>query len=424
MTARISVLLANLDHYNLGMLSMDLAAYGFFRRKFYDAKVSYYWPGAPNREAEAKAELPFSCGDALTSLDEIAASDKIVFWGDFQHPPPVESPGRWMYIHHGAKSPEEGLNLYYKNRFFEDLSTEFRSKIVIFGTSIVTNVASDYQNARYSNNLATLFNDARLVALRDIHSAISATHRTGNYGKSHLGCDPALLLDQKTVDELTTTIGQYYEPPGDPQKYAAVFLGRTRGMSEYRQAARFVQRYCRAAGKIPVWIPWIPRRNAYHEHVLYRPIGRRGWGDAIGDLLGSFQHFGMAITDTYHFAINAWRSGIPAICIGRGAPGFVKEVDEKKKEMFYRMYDAGELYVFREHLKSRRQLNAVVDRVRTALEEKQAHAIVLQNIRAHASACEKSVLKSLTERPVTTNDVEAGPTVGRREKAPANPTDT
>ncbi len=399
MTARISVIFANLDHYNLGMLSMELASYGLFRRHNIGAEVSYYRPGPPSTDAAAKAIVPYNCGNLLNSMDEIVSSDRIIFWGDFQHPAPLASTKKWPYMHHGAKTRADGLDLYYHNIFLENLPAEARSRVVIFGESIVTNVASDYLNARYSDNLAQLFNDAKLVALRDIHSAISATHRTGDYGKLHLGCDPALLLDPGTVDGLTTTIGQQYEPPGDPQKYAAVFLGRTRGISEYRRAARFVRSYCRAAGKIPVWIPWLPRRNAYHEHVLYRPVGKRGWGNAVGDLLGCFQHFGLAITDTYHFSINAWLSGIPAICIGRGAPGFVKEVDEKKKEMFYRMYDAGELYVFRENLASRRRLQAVVDRVRTTLEEKEAHRIVLQNMRAHAAAAESMVLETLSDLP-------------------------
>lgn len=397
MTARISVIFANLDHYNPGMLSMELASYGLFRRHNLGAEISYYRPGPANPRAAAKAVVPYSCGNILNSLDEIASSDRIIFWGDFQHPAPLASTKKWPYMHHGAKTREEGLNLYYQNIFLENLPAEVRSKVVIFGESIVTNVASDYRNARYSDNLAKLFKEAKLVALRDIHSAISATHRAGDYSKPHLGCDPALLLDQGTVDSLTTTIGQQYEPPGDPEKYAAVFLGRTRGISEYRRATRFVRNYCRAVGKTPVWIPWLPRRNAYHEHVLYPPVGKRGWGNAVGDLLGCFKHFGLAITDTYHFSINAWRSGVPAICIGRGAPGFVKEVDEKKKEMFYRMYDAGEFYVFREHLASRRRLKAVVERVKTALEEKEAHEVVLQNIRAHASASEKLVLGTLPD---------------------------
>lgn len=412
MAFRVSVIFANLDHYNAGMLSVEMAFHTLIHRHNIPAEVAYYRAGSANQFAGEKAIMPYRCGNVFENTESILSSDAIVFWGDFQHTAPLDAPNKWPYMHQGAKTREEGFDLYYRTNFLEGLPAEVRSRVIIFGESIATNVGTDYRNERYRRNLGALFKDARLAALRDIHSAISATHCAGDYARPSLGCDAALLLDDEMIGGLPKTIGRDYEPPDNPEKYAAVFLGRTRGIGEYRRAARFVRRYCRAAGKIPVWIPWLPRRNAYHEHVLYRPIGRRGWGNEVGDLLGCFRHFGLVITDTYHFSLNAWRSGTPAICIGRGAPGFVKEVDEKKKEIFYRMYDAGELYVFRENLRSRRRTGIVIERVRTALEEAEVGQLVLQNIRAHAAASETMVLDAL-------RDLSTGRPPGEESSQPA-----
>src|SRR5690606_36211726 len=56
------------------------------------------------------------------------------------------------------------------------------------------------------------------------------------------------------------------------------------------------------------------------------------------------------ITDTYHCAINAWREGVPAICIGYGTEEPKDPLSEKKKELLYSTFNARQFYVFAENL--------------------------------------------------------------------------
>ena len=48
--------------------------------------------------------------------------------------------------------------------------------------------------------------------------------------------------------------------------------------------------------------------------------------------------------------LNAWRLGVPAICVGMGAQRAVRPISDKKKELFYLTQRIAPLYLFHETL--------------------------------------------------------------------------
>jgi hypothetical protein len=68
------------------------------------------------------------------------------------------------------------------------------------------------------------------------------------------------------------------------------------------------------------------------------------------DKLRTIRSSTLVITDTYHCAVNAWREGTPAICIGRGVETPRSTLADKKKELLFFMFNMKDFYVFSESL--------------------------------------------------------------------------
>ena len=76
-------------------------------------------------------------------------------------------------------------------------------------------------------------------------------------------------------------------------------------------------------------------------------------------MLSSLSGYRCIITDTYHVCVNAWRMGIPAICIGEGGGKVSTSINDKKKEILYDMYGARRFYLFLESFRSLKSLKSV-----------------------------------------------------------------
>ena len=94
--ARISVICAAAPKPNPGMSSVDLAFYAFSKRQGFDDDVTYYHlytedelhsgkDKAVYNEITQRQQLPFKYECFRDRIDEITASDVIIFWGDFLH---------------------------------------------------------------------------------------------------------------------------------------------------------------------------------------------------------------------------------------------------------------------------------------------------------------------------------------------------
>lgn len=82
----------------------------------------------------------------------------------------------------------------------------------------------------------------------------------------------------------------------------------------------------------------------------------------------------LIITDTYHCAVNSWREGTPAICIGKGLQGASNSLSDKKKEIMYHDFGMSDYYVYFEdiHEEVERKISKLIDNFRN---EKKNNAI-------------------------------------------------
>jgi hypothetical protein len=101
------------------------------------------------------------------------------------------------------------------------------------------------------------------------------------------------------------------------------------------------------------------------------------------------------VTDTYHLAVNAWREGVPAVCIGAGAERRVGTLTDKKKEVFYLGYGARPFYVFLESIRGDDALLAEAERVAGLLSGPTLAQAVIARMRDHARRVEQDLAASL-----------------------------
>ena len=80
--------------------------------------------------------------------------------------------------------------------------------------------------------------------------------------------------------------------------------------------------------------------------------------------------------------LNAWRLGIPALCIGSGAAVSKHSLSDKKKEVLFEMYGARDYYVFLEQLALGRMAE-MAQRGAAALADDDLAAQVVETIAMH-----------------------------------------
>ncbi|MBV8201510.1 MAG: hypothetical protein JOZ15_12885, partial [Acidobacteria bacterium] len=123
----------------------------------------------------------------------------------------------------------------------------------------------------------------------------------------------------------------------------------------------------------------------------------------IGDLLGRCGSYAFVLSDTYHVCVNAWRAGVPALCIGTAAPnpqGFDVSAGwfgawRDKRYAFYAMHDAMEYYVFSEELAHGGGLGNRVLQATELLGERALAGVIAADMRARGEAAEGELVAEL-----------------------------
>jgi hypothetical protein len=106
----------------------------------------------------------------------------------------------------------------------------------------------------------------------------------------------------------------------------------------------------------------------------------------------------------HHLAVNSWREGVPAICIGMGAETRAGTLSDKKKELFYAACGARPFYVFIERLRGENWPAAEAGRLAQLLARPDLAQAVTGRLRSHARAVEAELaaaLKSLMRSRLT-----------------------
>jgi hypothetical protein len=109
----------------------------------------------------------------------------------------------------------------------------------------------------------------------------------------------------------------------------------------------------------------------------------RAKDEDTGELLSKLSGYKYIVTDTYHLCINAWRMGIPAICIGEGTLMASHSLSDKKKEVLFEMYDARQYYVYGESLRSLRSLRKEAKNAAQVLKNDALKEVVKTTLHSH-----------------------------------------
>jgi len=380
---KVAILCALPPNRNTGMATVDLAAFSAVKRLAPDVEVTLYAYGDVNPYTYQPGDLPYHYLNVDKHAERYLSSDIFIFWGDFIH-----TRGYWLHDHVVTDDVartlsgkdlqhwlQEHFSIYSKYIFLTSLPVERLKDVIVFGSTIITNDAESESDETYYENFRRFFEGAGAVYFRDALSAAKISPLRNN--EASLGCDCALLLQNADLEQLSGC------KLAAERKGVGVFFGRTPSKLRMMILARVIGRHL---GEKCSWISWLAWHSGQRRHRWpYMLLGykiRSGHADT-SFLLSQLSGYQYIITDTYHLCVNAWRMGIPAICIGMGDGVPTTTLSDKKKEIFYEMYGARQFYVFIESLRSFKTFFAEARRVAAVLQKKQVVSRVSANIAMH-----------------------------------------
>ncbi|ROR29624.1 polysaccharide pyruvyl transferase family protein [Inmirania thermothiophila] len=383
----LSVIHAYPAAHNPGMASVDLAAHRLLGRACPGATLRSFVLGDPSPIEETDPGHPLRYLPLQGHLDAVLGSDAILYWGDFLHADTyIERDLAARLIAHGlASSRDEARSLAYRHHLLEGAPRAMKEKVLVFGGTLITNDIRSRGGRRYTEALQELLASARGVWFRDPFSAAYAAPLRP--GRQTLGVDPAFLLGSDGW-------GNWAPPREGPRTGGvALFCGRNRSAWPVHFLARGLARRLREP---LTWIHWFPpNRNRYG--AFFRLTGfHRGYRPRpVEEILSDLARYRCIVTDTYHLCVNAWRQGVPAICVGRGADRNVGTVSDGKKRALYALYGAMDFYVFEGEIRGPRALRWTAARVAEAAADRDRVGEVHAAMGAHARQARAALLEGL-----------------------------
>jgi hypothetical protein len=250
-----------------------------------------------------------------------------------------------------------------------------KTTFIVNNGAVVTD-ANAVADKQYYDSFTQFFSQISAVYFRDAISAARISPLRGN--EASLGCDCALLLQNDDLKQIKNFT------PAKEQKGVGVFFGRSPAKGRMMIFSRLI---ARELGEKCHWLQWFawgwggPRKERWPYMVFGFII--RAKDEDTGELLSKLSGYKYIITDTYHLCINAWRMGIPAICIGEGKMMASHSLSDKKKEVLFEMYDARQYYVYAESLRSLRGLRKEAKNSAQVLKNDALKEVVKSTLRSH-----------------------------------------
>lgn len=413
----VSALTATPPWPNPGMASVDLALFALWRRHALPGEIRFarlYTPAErrPGVSAEREVllhrrdQLPFDYEVARGRHEELYASRALIYWGDF-----LQSR---EYLHHVAatlveigaeRNREEALRTVERHLLLSEAPDGVLGRALAFGGTLIFNRARDYQDAGYARRLARFLTGCRRVWMRDVYSARRAAEILGPAAAHPLGVDGSLLLHGEDLDLLPRS--GWFEAAGSAQSRAGIFFGRTN--ARLAALARFARDLCRRLKTEAEWLPWFDpaaRPNLLPETRAAFPgmrVDDNPEPPLVGDVLARLGEYAFVISDTYHVCVNAWRAGVPAICLGSAVSS--REMYDvsfgwccawrDKRQTFYAMHDAMEFFVFAEELAERTARANRLLYTEHLLREPELAAAITRAVRARAAVAEDELVGEL-----------------------------
>jgi hypothetical protein len=398
------------------MASVDLALHALWRRHALPGELRFFQlytpterrPGVPaEREIllQRRHELPFPYELARGRSDEIEQSAGLIFWGDFlQSREYVHQVAATLVEIHAEDRRDEAVRTAYRHLLLSEAAEDVLARTLAFGGTLIFNRARDYQDAGYSAHLARFLRGCRRVWMRDVYSAQRAAAIRGSGGAYPLGVDASLLLHDEDLAPLPRA-GCF---AGSAHGRAGIFFGRTG--ARVPALARFARDLCRRLQTEAEWLPWFDpeARPALlpetREAFPAMRVEETPEPPLVGDVLARLGEYDFVVTDTYHLCVNAWRAGVPALCLG-SAVSSREPYDvsfgwccawRDKRHTFYAMHDAMEYYVFAEELADRTARANRLLYTEDLLREKDLAAAVASTVRSRAAAVEADLVRELS----------------------------
>jgi hypothetical protein len=410
---RIVAICATPPDYNTGMLTVDWALDVFLKRHGIEARVDrrvLYTPQELHQHGLGGSMDDFGLPWRYRSIRDpdarVMDAEAILFWGDFLHSHSHRHDVAELVVRCGiAPSEPAALDLFDRHFFLRDHRDEVLARSILFGHCLLTDPIDGPPDEIYQRQLGRLIRNARGVWMRDVLSAQRAARIRGAPGSSP-GIDCALLLEFEDYLALGAE-------PKKPRPRGGIFFGRTH--HDPAGMLAFASRLCAELGVEPAWLPWFSI-NAMPPDVVARhapEVARTPLPETLPATLSAFLSCDYVITDSYHLCVHAWNIGIPAVCIGKGATRFKTSVSDKKKELFFLTYDAGQFYVFAEQLDeiltgetpkdpwgwslSRDVAPATVQKLASSLRDRRITSGIQERIAAHRRDVEPELVRAVND---------------------------
>lgn len=384
---KIAVICALPPERNTGMLTVDLAAHVTISKLVAPNIVQFYTYGKLSEYSYPEADIPFKYLDLIDHSEEYFSSDVFLFWGDFLHSLSYLEKDRGSWNKSLTRESQTSFQSdYYRHIFLSQLDQTRISRAIVFGSTIITNRAEDGLDETYRLSSERLFKSAAGVFFRDALSAAKVSPLRGE--DPSLACDCALLLNDEDLNQFTG-----FEM-AERREGVGVYFGRTKSKFLMLVYAKLL---AAQLGESTRWIPWFFSRRKVR--LLAGSFGYDVPDHHIdpGKILSDLSGCKFVITDTYHVCVNAWRLGIPAICIGLGAATSDNSLSDKKKEILFEMYGARSFYIFAEQLYSISGFKTALKQAKTALGDPRIGLQVRKNITQHVEAAVSRLRRALAE---------------------------
>lgn len=383
----IAVICALPPERNTGMLTVDLAAHVTLSKLAHPNIVKFYTYGKLNEYSYPESEIPFTYLDIIDHQEEYLKSDVFLFWGDFLHSLSYLEKDRGSWNKSLSQEGQTGFQSdYYKYIFLSRLEEDRINRAIIFGSTIITNRAEDDVDQAYQLFSERLFKNAAGVFFRDALSAAKVSPLRGL--DPSLACDCAFLLSDEDLERFSGF------KMAEQRQGVGVYFGRTKSKFLMLLYAKLL---ARSLGESSRWIPWFFTRRKIR--ALAGAFGYQVPNQHVetGKILSELSGCKFIITDTYHVCVNAWRLGIPAICIGLGAATADNSLSDKKKEILFEMYGARSFYIFAEQLHSFSGFKAAFAQAKNVLEKPDIASQVRKNIQHHVDTALTRLKRALEQ---------------------------
>jgi hypothetical protein len=411
---KINVICATAAKPNPGMASVDLAFHALAARHGFADQTTFWQLGtatelhagkAAREQAElaSREALPFAYQNAWGRLEEIGAGDAIVFWGDFQHMAHYRQDigGRLAKLNL-VPTAEAGIKWADRLFLLSKAPDAVLAKTISCGTNLLFNQAADYQDPDYGPLLHRFVKGIGSIWMRDPFSAMAVSRIRQEFTPDHLGFDCSLFLRE---DDLKPLSRQWTLDPALGQGKVGLFFHRS-SLSESTLCG-FALELCKELDAEAQWLPW--------RMPSQKRASQLGWGNffridqikidtppTLGDLYELLRRYRLVITDTYHVCVNAWRLGIPAVCIGETDPKCDWDVSagpafawREKRQIFHAMYDAQDFFVHASELNRSSWRRQRIRQLASLLQRPEIAAGVRQRLLAQRDSVEKDLVHSI-----------------------------